>query len=161
MTALIDLSGRTFGTLAVVKRVPTRSSDGRAYWRVRCSSCGREYEVRSDNLRRGAVTCRCQGPTCLKPRKVAPGEFGARYINGDGYVRLYAPWHPSANAQGWLLEHRYVMEQIIGRPLRPEEVVHHNDRDRVNNAPENLTLYENEAAHAAFHAQTDDGEAAF
>ena len=151
----IDLSDRSFGTLAVLERVPTKSSDGRAYWHVRCRSCGREYDVRNDNLRRGAVTCRCQGPTCLKPRKVAPGEFGARYVNGDGYVRLYAPWHPDANAQGWILEHRWVMERMIGRRLRPEEVVHHVDHNRANNSPDNLMLFADEAAHAAFHAAHD------
>lgn len=156
MSPLIDLAGRAFGTLAVLGRVPTRSVDRRAYWRVRCSRCGRTYDVRSDNLRRGAVTCRCQGPTCLKPRRVAPGEIGARYVNGDGYVRVYAPWHPDANAQGWILEHRHVMERIIGRRLRPEEVVHHNDHNRANNARENLTLYENDAAHRAYHAANDE-----
>lgn len=38
------------------------------------------------------------------------------------------------------LEHRAVMEGIVGRELRTEEHVHHKDRNRKNNAPENLVL---------------------
>ncbi len=49
--------------------------------------------------------------------------------------------------------HRVVMEQMLGRPLKPEEVVHHRDFNRYNNSPENLQLFENSAAHARFHAE--------
>jgi len=37
-------------------------------------------------------------------------------------------------------EHRYVMAQILGRPLRQDEQVHHRDGDRSNNTPTNLEL---------------------
>ena len=40
-----------------------------------------------------------------------------------------------------MLEHRYVMEQHLGRPLRPEETVHHKDGDRGHNPIENLELF--------------------
>ena len=32
------------------------------------------------------------------------------------------------------------MESILGRPLRPDEIVHHKDENKKNNAPENLQL---------------------
>lgn len=38
------------------------------------------------------------------------------------------------------LEHRYLMENIIGRKLSQNEVVHHVDRDGLNNNIKNLRL---------------------
>lgn len=49
-------------------------------------------------------------------------------------------------------EHRVVAEQILGRELRPGEVVHHIDGDKRNNAPENLKVFPSQAEHARFHA---------
>lgn len=37
-------------------------------------------------------------------------------------------------------EHRYVMEQIIGRKLTSNEIVHHIDGNKLNNNPDNLQL---------------------
>lgn len=48
-------------------------------------------------------------------------------------------------------QHRVIMEQRIGRPLLPGEVVHHIDGNRANNAIENLQLMTH-AEHASHHA---------
>jgi hypothetical protein len=39
------------------------------------------------------------------------------------------------------LEHRWVMEQMLGRPLEPDEEVHHRNRIRDDNDPGNLELW--------------------
>ena len=41
---------------------------------------------------------------------------------------------------GWAREHRYVMEQLLGRKLARNEHVHHKDGNTLNNAPENLVV---------------------
>ena len=47
--------------------------------------------------------------------------------------------------------HRVVAEQILGRPLRKGEVVHHVDGNKRNNNPENLIVFASQRKHAAFH----------
>lgn len=39
------------------------------------------------------------------------------------------------------LEHRWVMEQMLRRPLEPDEEVHHRNRIRDDNDPSNLELW--------------------
>ncbi len=63
------------------------------------------------------------------------------------------PDHPRADVRGCVFEHRFVMEQMIGRFLRTEEVVHHENGDKTDNAPVNLRLFPNQAAHSSYHAK--------
>lgn len=70
---------------------------------------------------------------------------GGRSITGKGYeklnINLIDPkFHCMADNSGWVLTHRIVMAEHLGRPLLPEEVVHHIDENKRNNAIENLEL---------------------
>lgn len=75
---------------------------------------------------------------------------GGRYIGNNGYVYI------RVNGK-YVLEHRHVMEQHLGRPLRPGEAVHHKDHTRTNNAPENLALLHN-GEHVTHHLHEDWAE---
>jgi hypothetical protein len=63
----------------------------------------------------------------------------------DGYVLvsidMNSPYASMANSHGAVLEHRLVMAQSLGRPLRPDETVHHIDGDRSHNHLANLVLW--------------------
>lgn len=68
------------------------------------------------------------------------------YIDGNGYRRF-----TDSNK----LIHRYVMEKQLGRKLRNEEVVHHINRNKLDNSPENLQIFANQEEHKKHHNDTD------
>ena len=93
---------------------------------------GRETVLRSARARGGFRT------NARRPVRVR------RYQRTDGrwFVRL-SPDHPlysMADPRGYQYEHRVVLAEILGRPLRPDEQVHHKDGDPSNNDPSNLQL---------------------
>lgn len=70
----------------------------------------------------------------------------------DGYILRAAPkGHPYSRADGTILEHRLVMEQIVGRYLEEWEIVHHKDGNRANNHPRNLELLDGRARKGISH----------
>ena len=76
----------------------------------------------------------------LKQRKPA--------VNVHGYVRMTTPDGRR------LLEHRYVMEQRLGRVLDANELVHHKNGIKTDNRPENLELTTRAKHLATLHPRT-------
>lgn len=74
-----------------------------------------------------------------------------RYVNRFGYVMLRLPNHPDAQG-GYVREHRWVMEQTLGRPLLRAEHVHHVNGDKTDNRPENLMLVDR-VEHGRLHGR--------
>lgn len=73
-----------------------------------------------------------------------------KIISKGDYNYVLVPEHPSATENGYVLEHRIVMENHLGRLLKKEEVVHHKDGNRKNNHIDNLEVLSNNY-HAAMH----------
>lgn len=58
-------------------------------------------------------------------------------------------------------EHRLIMEQVLGRALRSDEIVHHKDGNKWNNDPSNLQIV-TRREHAQIHrAQIDNRRSVF
>lgn len=88
--------------------------------------------------------------------KILERNKKVKHLSGSvirkGYRYITHPTHPKRTKQGYILEHRFIMEAIIGRYLEDAEVVHHIDNNKLNNIPSNLklsTLKEHSASHYA------------
>lgn len=77
---------------------------------------------------------------------------GGRIKNTQGYILIHVPEHPFANKDGYVREHRLVVEKVIGRYLEKSESVHHKNHVRDDNRVENLIVV-NPKDHAIYHAQ--------
>jgi len=80
-----------------------------------------------------------------------PNWKGGKIIRQDDYVCIYQPTHPFSTKQGYVLEHRLVMEKHLGRYLEPKEVVHHINEITNDNRIENFILFKNRPYHRWFH----------
>lgn len=69
---------------------------------------------------------------------VRPNYGSGRRVMPSGYVEVWVPGHPVANADGYALEHRYIMHEL-GYDITGMQV-HHIDHDRGNNDPSNLVV---------------------
>ena len=74
-----------------------------------------------------------------------PGWKGGRTIK-SGYVFIKKPEHPFSTSNGYVREHRLVMEKKLGRYPEPFEVVHHINHIKDDNRIENLKLEKSQAS---------------
>jgi len=68
------------------------------------------------------------------------------YIDKDGYKR-----YCDSNK----LVHRHVAEMTQGRILRPGEVVHHKNRNKLDNRRSNLWVFDSQQRHHKIHKQDE------
>jgi len=79
-----------------------------------------------------------------KKRKIKPPK---KKWCSHGYIKIFMPDNPMADKRGEVYEHRLVMSQLLNRPLKKWEIVHHIDGTRANNSPGNLKIFPDSNSH--------------
>lgn len=123
-----------------------------------CATCGKPRWVRL--IGRGRLRSRiCKDCSSRLPSpkgEKSPLWKGGR-INDGRYILIWVEpndfFYPMAGKKGrYVLEHRLVMAQSLGRNLQRWEVVHHKNGIKNDNRRENLEL-SNGGAHLLLHSQ--------
>lgn len=83
----------------------------------------------------------CQACRALAKRGSGSSSWKGGRTLRHGYVWLSGYYdHPNAD-RGQIAEHILVMTQLLGRPLWPDEEIHHKNTIRDDNSPGNLELW--------------------
>jgi hypothetical protein len=103
---------------------------------VPCQQCGKLFYQSAWQL---ADVARNTGTYCSQAclydyQRGREKVTGTRYKRPDGYIWV------KVGIRSVKLEHRLVMEQILGRPLLADEQVNHINHIRDDNRPENLEV---------------------
>ena len=126
------------------------SALGRRYsddsWHKNCVNCGKLMTLPrrpGGTIYRGKIVCSSECRRAWHSTKLL--EFHADrvpepFVGRHGYLRMTVRKDPNKKAVA-VLQHRYVMEQHIGRDLRSDETVHHINGIRTDNRLENLELF--------------------
>jgi|GEM_PF-1829754 len=106
-----------------------------------CVICGETFEPIKAKRQETQKNCSAKCRNAYISQKSA--EKRANALRGRGEGKSY----PKKNGRH---EHRIVIEEILGRPLTSNEIVHHRDENILNSDPNNLKLV-TRAEHAMIH----------
>lgn len=134
----LSKNGVKFRTPAITEEGRQRMSEAtKQQWRNGKKSPTLGYKYTDEQRKRMA--------TAQKGEKSPRWNGGKRKVqskNKQGYyVFLLKPEHPSAQpSTGYIAEHRFVMEEHLGRQLQDDENVHHINGVKHDNRIENLAV---------------------
>ena len=143
--------------------------EGKGKIRLKCEDCLEERVVQRNTfiLEKSEHPCRvCSNkrngvkkvgrPSWNSNKRKPEHEIqkGATFTNSHGYVEVYLGQY-EAKAYGrndkYVILHRKVMQDFLGRELDKKEIVHHIDGNKQNNAIENLYLCQDMSHHRDLH----------
>jgi len=104
-----------------------------------------EKTINARNFDRGDYSKQIESARKRWSKENNPRWSGGRYENKIGYVMV----HDDKNR--WRVEHRVVVERIIGRELKRSETIHHINKIKNDNRPVNLYYFETDSPHKRYH----------
>lgn len=125
----------------------------------KCDCCGKVYKAygKKPEMMKHHFCSRECAKTFTGPRMTAMNEkLNATRMTPETRAKLREARLDSGERKTYTKTygrhtHRVVAEQILGRPLRPGEIVHHIDGNKRNNDPDNLMVFASQAEHARYH----------
>lgn len=141
--------------------------------KLTCASCGTGFQKYACQIKSTQQATYCSKACVGKAKRhgselfcaLCDSPFYRRFGEQDLGIRVrqfcsrpcYMEWRAINRSPetylktGTVHSHRVVAETHLGRKLKPEEVVHHGDDDKQNNAPSNLYVLPSQALHARVH----------
>ncbi len=102
----------------------------------KCETCGLDFDVIHSRIKKG------HGRFCSKECHDIAQRTGSMDAHGYRIIRVN---------KKKVKEHRHIMALFLGRELTEDEIVHHIDGDKLNNAIENLQLFPSHSEHSSLH----------
>lgn len=145
---IIDMTGKKIGRLTVIDRGPNVQSGNQKKPRWNCvCECGNTVLAAGTDLRKGTTkSCGCYRRDFHSKRlkkitgETHPAWKGGKYTR-NGYTILRGHDIEVASGDFEIAEHRFIMEQHLGRKLTKDETVHHKNGIKSDNRIENLELW--------------------
>jgi replicative DNA helicase len=132
---------------------------GKTHFKKGISTWNKNLTAKTD-VRVAANSKECMGkrvglitpPDFSEKMKLINPPIG-RKRNNRGYVLIYMPnWNQNDNGlNGYVFEHRYLVERALGRKLTKNEIIHHLDGNKQNNEISNLFLCADAKEHEEIH----------
>lgn len=128
------------------QKANTIRKNGRSYYKKECPVCNKDYLTREKKQK--SCSYKCAG---VRNSKRVSRENHHLWNGGKGkHINGYITRRISKNT--YVLEHRLIMEQHLGRKLREKEAVHHVNGDKTDNRVENLEVM-SLSEHASLHGK--------
>jgi len=130
-----------------MKQFKFKKINNEYFTEIKCPDCGKNHLIAHKNYyaqKKGKrnLSFRCSKCGRIKAAKTWR-DPNRKFKHSAGYIMLYRPENSMSDKGGRIYEHRLVMSEIIGRPLKNWEHVHHKNGNRADNRPENLELHPN------------------
>lgn len=144
--------------------------------KLKCDWCGKDYEAYRCGKYHHFCSIECRrngaklvGASFTEDVRKRAGErltyYNKNVFNHGEYRKRNADTKRNRGSGKYYIKvngvhhHRIVAEKMLGRPLRPGEVVHHIDGNKRNNDPTNLKVM-TQSEHIREHLQQGGGRLA-